>query len=110
MSTFQDMKKLLQLRKEAKEIQKKLKNIHIEADEGNITVTINAEQNVIKVEIKDDQLEPSMKRKLEDNLVKAFNKGIKKSQSIAAENMKGILGNLGGDLGGLGALTESDKK
>lgn len=98
---FDDTKKLLKLRKEAKEIQKKLKNIHIEADEGNITITISAEQNVVKVDINDDQMDQSIKKKLEENLVSAFNKALKKSQAVAAENMKGILGELGGGLGGL---------
>lgn len=97
MSKFQDMKKILKLRKEAKEIQGKLKNIHIEADEGNVTVTINAEQQVMAVQIKESPLDATLTRELEQNLVKAFNKGIKKSQSIAAENMKGILSELGGD-------------
>jgi DNA-binding protein YbaB len=105
MGKFQDMKNILKLRKEAKEIQKKLKNIHIEADEDTITVTINAEQNVVKVEIK-DEIDAALKRKLEENLVKAFNKGIKKSQAVAAENMKGLLGQLGGGLGDLSALTD----
>ena len=98
---FDDTKKMLKLRKEAKEIQKKLKNIHIEADEGNVTITINAEQNVVKVTINDDTMDQSIKKKLEENLVSSFNKAIKKSQAVAAENMKGILGELGGGLGGL---------
>lgn len=97
MSKFQDMKKILKLRKEAKEIQGKLKNIHIEADEGDVTVTINAEQEVQAVTIKNSPLEGTALRELEQSLVKAFNKGIKKSQSIAAENMKGLLSELGGD-------------
>lgn len=101
MGMFDDTKKLLKLRKEAKEIQKKLKNIHIEADEGDVTITINAEQVVMKVDIKNDTLDSSMKRTLEENLVTAFNKAIKKSQTIAAENMKGILGELGGGMGDL---------
>ena len=103
MSKFDDMKKLLKLRKEAKEVQKKLKNIHVEADEGDVTVTINAEQLVINVEIKNSNLEAAVLRELQDNLTKAFNKGIKKSQQIAAENMKDILSELGG--GGLAGLT-----
>lgn len=101
MGMFDDTKKLLKLRKEAKEIQKKLKNIHIEADEGNVTITISAEQEVVKVDIKDDSLSADIKKKLESNLVSSFNKAIKKSQAVAAENMKSILGELGGGFGNL---------
>lgn len=106
MSKFDDVKKMMKLRKDAKNVQKKLKNIHIEADEDNITVTINAEQTVMAVEIRDESIPPEIRKKLEGNLVIAFNKGIKKSQSIAAENMKDILAELGG--GGLGAMPNQD--
>ena len=96
MSAFGDIKNMMKLKKEATAIQKKLKNIHVEAEEGNIKVTISAEQVVVKVEINDDTLDAKLKQALEENLAKSFNKGIKKSQEIAAENMKGLLGQLGG--------------
>lgn len=99
MNAFGDIKNVMKLRKEAKAIQKKLKTIHVEAEEGMIILTISAEQEVIKVEINNDELDSTIKKTLEDQLVKAFNKGIKKSQEIAAENMKGLLGQLGGGLG-----------
>lgn len=101
MGKFQDVQKLLKLRKEAKKIQKKLKNMHIEADEGNITVTISGEQKVVKVVIRDEQMDSSAKEALENALVIAFNKAIEKSQQIAAENMKEIMGEFGGGFPGL---------
>ncbi len=99
MSAFGDMKNVMKLRKEAKAIQKKLKTIHVEAGEGDIVVTISAEQEVVKVDINNDSLDSKLKSTMEENMKKAFNKGIKKSQEIAAENMKGLLGQLGGGLG-----------
>ena len=86
------IKKLMELRKEAKNIQAKLKKIHIEAsdDQNVVKITMDAEQKVLKVEI----LEEVAKDKLEKASVEAMNKAIKKSQEIAAENMKGILGDL----------------
>ncbi len=99
MSAFGDMKNVMKLRKEAKAIQKKLKTIHVEAEEGDIVVTISAEQEVVKVDINNDSLDSKLKSTMEENMKKAFNKGIKKSQEIAAENMKGLLGQLGGGLG-----------
>ena len=41
-------------------------------------------------------------KKLEKDLVTAFNKGIKKSQEIAATNMKDILSQMGGGFPGFG--------
>jgi DNA-binding protein YbaB len=99
MNAFGDIKNIMKLRKEAKSIQKKLKSIHVEAEEGDIVVTISAEQEIVKVEIKNNELDSKLKATLEEQLMKAFNKGIKKSQEIAAENMKGLLGQLGGGLG-----------
>ena len=82
----------MELRKEAKNIQAKLKKIHIEAsdDNNNVKITMDAEQKVLKVEI----LQEVEKNQIESSLVDAMNKAIKKSQEIAAENMKGILGDL----------------
>mgnify|MGYP001227308509 CR=1 FL=1 len=89
---LKDIKKLMELRKEAKNIQAKLKKIHIEAsdDNNNVKITMDAEQKVLKVEI----LQEVAKEQMESALVDAMNKAIKKSQEIAAENMKGILGDL----------------
>jgi len=89
---LKDIKKLMELRKEAKNIQAKLKKIHIEAsdDQNVVKITMDAEQKVLNVEV----LQEVAKDQLQTALVEAMNKAIKKSQEIAAENMKGILGDL----------------
>ena len=51
---------------------------------------MDAEQKVLNVEV----LQEVAKDQLQSSLVEAMNKAIKKSQEIAAENMKGILGDL----------------
>lgn len=101
MNSFQDVKKMMKLRKEAKKVQKKLKNIHIEAEDGPITVTINGEQKVIDVKIDAPDMDEKAKKTFEEALVTCFNKGIKKSQEVAADNMKDILGELGGGMPGM---------
>lgn len=95
---FDQAKDLLKLRKQAKEIKKKLKNTHIESELEGVTVVMNGEQEVIRVEISDEAMEN--KKKLQGNLEKAFNKGVKKSQSIGAEFMKEVMGDM--NLPGLG--------
>lgn len=93
MGMFDQAKNLYQLQKQAKEIKKELQNIHIEAEVEGVIVIINGEQEVVSVTISEDaQQNPG---KLQENLVKAFNKAIKKSQQIAAEKMKGVMGGLG---------------
>ncbi|MFC1810231.1 YbaB/EbfC family nucleoid-associated protein [Patescibacteria group bacterium] len=94
MNKFKD---LYQLQKQAKTIKKKLQNTHIEAEEEGVVVTIDGQQEVIRVDIKDEELQN--KGKLEKNLVKALNKGIKRSQQYGAEEMKDVMGDMG--LGGM---------
>ena len=92
---LKDIKKIMELRKQAKDIQAKLKKIHIEAQDSKnlVNVKMDAEQNVLSTEIL-VELSTVSKTDLEAAFVEAFNKAIKKSQEIAAENMKGILGDL----------------
>ena len=94
---FEKAKDMYALQKRAKEIKKELRNTHIEAEEDGIIVTINGEQEVISVQLP-ETIDNS--KKLSEKLVKAFNKGIKKSQQIAADLMKDVMGGL--NLPGMG--------
>jgi len=94
MNAFGNIKKLMELKKQAKKIQGELKKVIIEAEEGNVLIKFNAEQQPQSVELNLESLDPKVKKQLEDNILKAISKGIKKSQEVAAENMKGILGDL----------------
>ncbi len=93
MGVFQQAKDMYKLQKEAKTIKKELANIHIEAEEDGVVVTINAEMEVMDVKISDEALQN--KGSLEKSLVKAFNKGLKKGQQIAADKMKGVMSMMG---------------
>src|SRR5210317_1028131 len=92
---LKDIKKIMELRKQAKDIQAKLKKIHIEAEDskGTVKIKLDAEQNVLSTEILVD-INTISKEDIQNAYVEAINKAIKKSQQIAAENMKGILGDL----------------
>ncbi len=90
---FEKAKDLYKLQKQAKEIKKKLKATHIEAEENGVIVVVNGEQEVQSVQINDEALEN--KKKLENSLEKAFNKAIKKSQQIGADLMKDVMGPMG---------------
>ncbi len=96
---LKDIKKLMELRKDAKTILAKLKNIHIEAQDANniVKITMDAEQKVLKIDFLQEFSELNQSD-TESALIDAMNKAIKKSQEIAAENMKGILGDLSAGL------------
>ncbi len=94
---FDKIKDLYGLQRQAKAIKKELKNIHIEADVDGVVVTIDGEQEVVSVKLPEQEMSH---QKLGESLVKAFNKAVKKSQQIAAEKMKPIMGSM--NMGGLG--------
>jgi DNA-binding protein YbaB len=88
-------KDLYTAQKQAKELKKSLKNTHIEAEEGCVIVVIDGEQVVVSVTIKEGDHD---KKTISRDMVTALNKAIKKSQQIATEQMKSIMGD---DMGGL---------
>jgi len=90
---FDKAKDMYALQKKAKKIKKELKNTHIEAETDGVTVIIDGEQEVIAVKIPEEKV--SNVKKLEETLVKCFNKGVKKSQQVAADEMKDIMGGMG---------------
>ncbi|MBT4385004.1 YbaB/EbfC family nucleoid-associated protein [Candidatus Peregrinibacteria bacterium] len=100
MGLFGQAKDLYKLQKQAKKIKEELKNLHIEADSNGVTITINGEQEVLGVKISDEAMTQG-KEELQKNLVAAFNKAIKKAQEVAAERMRGMMGDMGMDLPGL---------
>jgi len=94
---FEKTKELYKLQKEARRIKSELKNIHIEAETEGVIVTINGEQEVVKVAIGDEAFAKAVagkKADLESALEKSFNKAVKKSQQIGAEKMKDIMGDM----------------
>jgi DNA-binding protein YbaB len=101
MGLFGQAKDLYKLQKQAKKIKKELKNLHIEAEVNGIVITITAEQEVVDIKIPEEMLTPEKAAELQKNLIEAFNKAIKKAQEVAAERMRGLMGDMGMDLPGM---------
>ena len=99
---FDQMKELMKLKKQADEMKKKLKNIHIESEAEGVNITLDAEFEIISVSISDEAWSRG-KDAVEKGVFQAFKKGIKKAQEVAAHNMKDIMGDMG-TLGKLGQL------
>lgn len=91
---YNKAKELMKLQQEASKIQNELSNIHIEAESDGFVVTIDGQMKCVKVEIEDETLLKD-KDRLEKAAVEAINKGLKKSQEIAAEKMKDVMGSMG---------------
>jgi DNA-binding protein YbaB len=95
---FDKIKNIYSLQKQAKEIKKELKNTHIEAEVDGVTAVVDGEQEIISITFPES--ENANLKHLASAAVKALNKAIKKSQQIAAEKMKPIMGGL--NIPGLG--------
>lgn len=99
MNMMKQAKDLYKLQKQAKVVKQKLKNIHIEAEENGIKITINGEQEVVSVEISDEAMKD--KATLEKSLLTCMQKGMKKAQEVAAVNMKEIMDQMGLQMPGM---------
>lgn len=92
---FQKMKDMYALQKQAKAIKKELASIHVEAEVNGVVAVVSAEQEVISVTLPDNLCSPAEKAKLSASIIEAIKKAMKKAQQIAAEKMKGVMGDMG---------------
>lgn len=88
---------MYKLQKEAKGAKKKLKNIHIEGSQDGFTVIFDGEMEAVSVSITDEAIANAVqnKKNFEEIILKCLNKALKKAQQIAAEEMKGVMGQMG---------------
>ncbi len=80
---FDKIKELNDLRKQAQKMQEMLKEEVIIVEKGEIRIKIRGDMEVEWVEVNGEH---------DDKLTKAFNAAIKESQKIAAQKMRGQMG------------------
>lgn len=94
MPSFSDIRKSFKFQRQAKQVQKDLKNIHVEAENPGIRVVVSGAMEVVTIEIS-----PTVPaEKAGALIVDALNRALKKAQVVSAERMQGIMGDMG--LGG----------
>lgn len=86
-------KMVMKMRKLQKELAKQI--IEVEAGEGAVVVKINGEQKIKKIEIDPERIDLDDIEELENWVESAIKEAIDKSQKIAAEKMKPMMGQLG---------------
>lgn len=86
---------MMKLQQEAMKVKKELENTFIEAEVNWLVITVNWEMKIEKVDFETDKLIPwlsnSQKEELENAILQAINKWIKKSQEVAAEKMQWVM-------------------
>ncbi len=91
MPSFSDLKNSFKFQRQAKQVQKELKNVHVEAEALGVTVVVSAAMEVISVTI-----DPSVPReRIADLILDAMNRAMKKAQIVSAQRMQGVMGEMG---------------
>lgn len=96
LPNFGQMKEMYALQKKAKQVQKELKGLEIEArsaDERVIAIA-SGEMKLTKIEISPELLNEESKTKLEQGLVETVNQALNRAQSESASRLGPILKNL----------------
>ena len=91
MVSFSDLKNSFKFQRQAKHVQKELKNIHVEAENPGIKVVISANLEVVSIEVGPEVPH----EKIGPLLTDALNRAIKKAQVVSAERMQGVMGEMG---------------
>jgi len=93
---FSMLKQAQEIKSKLDQAQKELSNLTVEADSGRgaVRVTMNGQQRVISVKISPQMIEPNKAEQLEELVLKSVNEAIKKSQKLAAKQLKGLTGGL----------------
>lgn len=86
---------MMKLQQEAMKVKKELENTLIESEVNWLVITVNWEMKVEKVDFETSNLIPwlddNQKTALEQAILEAVNKWVKKSQEVAAEKMQWVM-------------------
>lgn len=90
---FDQAKMVMQMRKLQKELARQ--QIEVSAGDGAVVVTITGEQKIKQIKIDSQQVDTDNIGELEDLIETAVKEAITKSQQVAAEKMRPVMGKLG---------------
>lgn len=93
LPSFGQMKDMYQLQKKAKQMQKELKNLEIEArsTDGLITVVVTGEMKLVSLTIADELMTVENKKKLETTIKDTIGQAMARAQSESAGRMQPLL-------------------
>ena len=86
-------KMVMKMRKLQKQLAKEI--IEVEAGDGAVVVSINGEQKIKKISIEPEKVDLDDISQLESWIETAVKEAISKSQQVAADKMRPLMGQLG---------------
>lgn len=90
---FNNAKMILKIKKAQKELANEI--IEVEAGDGAVVVRITGEQKIKKIDIDPERVDLDDIAELERWIETAVKESISRSQQVAAEKMKPLMGSLG---------------
>ncbi len=90
---FDKMKQLMEMKNQMEKIKRELEAATVEvSDVRGIKIVVNGAQNFKTIQVDGSLLGESNKQRLEEDLLRAINAAIVKSQNLAAQKMKAVTG------------------
>ncbi len=90
---FDKMKAFMEMKKQAEGLKRELDSVNIEVSEvRGIKIVVSGSQNFQSIEIAPELLSGENQKRLENDLLRALNSAIRKSQNLAAQKMKAMTG------------------
>lgn len=90
---FDQMKKLMEMKRQAETLKKELDALSVTVtDVPGITIVISGSQKFQSIELDFSVLNPQDKEQMERTILKSVNKAIDRSQAVGAEKMKKMSG------------------
>lgn len=96
LPNFGQMKDMYSLQKKAKQMQKELKDLEIEAKstDGLVSAVVSGEMKIVSISIDDSLLNTDSKTKLERNLADTIGQAMTRAQGESASRMQPLLKDL----------------
>ena len=96
MNMQQIMRQAQKMQKKMEEAQEEAANQIVEASAGGgmVSVKVNGKQELLEISIEKDVVNPDDVEMLQDLIVAAVNKSIKKAQQVMQDKLQGITGGL----------------
>lgn len=88
MPSFSKLKQIKELRTQAKQMQNKLSEEEVTVDHRGVSITMDGNQKIKNINIKEELLAPNKKSDLEKNIIKTYEHTIKKIHKIMATQIK----------------------
>jgi len=100
------MKQAQQMMKQREKVMEELRDRVVDATSGGgmVTAYVNGAQEVVKITLEPEVVDPDDREMLEDLVVAAVNEGLRKAKELAEKEMAKLAGGLGGLPGMQGLL------